>query len=725
VQGQMDRGVTMAQAQSKNAAVPARQVLLVVDDRMENLEAMQALLEDGEWQLRCASSGEEALRCLLEEDVGLVLLDVQMPGMDGFEVARLMRGNPRTRLTPIIFVSAISQTHDAVLRGYSTGAVDFVLKPFDPTVLRHKIQSLLEHEHNRCELQTLSQQLERARAFNASVLANAAEGILVVGEDGRIQFANPAMAQMLDGEVGDLEGVELLSFLKNPASEDGWLQSEFYLHFKREATYRVHEAMMRTFKGGCLPVALSCSPLPRQQRAMVVIALDMSVVRNLHAQLESQAVTDALTGLLNRRGFHQALESALARIERSGQRVAVLYLDLDGFKRINDSLGHDVGDQLLRRVGEQLKACLRPYDSLARIGGDEFTALLDNLGHPEDAAKVAEKLIELVSVRHTLDGVDFTLGASVGIACFPECGQSVEGLLRSADMAMYEAKRAGRQQYRFFSPEMNGRARSRLMLEESLRHAIENDDFVLVYQPQFHLDNGRLRGFEALLRWQHRVAGTVAPNVFIPLLEETRLINRLGEWIFREGARQLADFKQQFGEDMVLSLNVSPVQFGMPQLVADLQRVLDLHGLKPSQLEVEVTESALMQDLELTQAQLRHLRELGVKIAIDDFGTGYSSLAYLRHFELDTLKIDRLFISNMLDSPRDAAVVSTIIDLGRHLGLEVIAEGVETQAQREWLTQHHCSIMQGFLVAPGVSASTAMQVPAQLDWSKLPLPRGE
>jgi diguanylate cyclase (GGDEF)-like protein len=725
VQGQMDRGVTMAQAQSKNAAVPAKQVLLVVDDRVENLEAMQALLEDGEWLLRCASSGEEALRCLLEEDVGLVLLDVQMPGMDGFEVARLMRGNPRTRLTPIIFVSAIAQTHDAVLRGYSTGAVDFVLKPFDSSVLRHKIQSLLEHEHNRCELQTLSQQLERARAFNASVLANAAEGILVVGEDGRIQFANPAMAQMLDGEVGDLEGADLLSFLKNPASDDGWQQSEFYLHFRREATYRVHEAMMRTLKGGCLPVALSCSPLPRPQRAMVLIALDMSVVRNLHAQLESQAVTDALTGLLNRRGFHQALESALARIERSGQRLAVLYLDLDGFKRINDSLGHDVGDQLLRRVGEQLKACLRPYDSLARIGGDEFTALLDNLGHPEDAAKVAEKLIELVSVRHTLDGVDFTLGASVGIACFPECGQSVEGLLRSADMAMYEAKRAGRQQYRFFSPEMNGRARSRLMLEESLRHAIENDDFVLVYQPQFHLDSGRLRGFEALLRWQHRVAGTVAPNVFIPLLEETRLINRLGEWIFREGARQLADFKQQFGEDMVLSLNVSPVQFGMPQLVTDLQRVLDAHGLKPSQLEVEVTESALMQDLELTQAQLLHLRELGVKIAIDDFGTGYSSLAYLRHFELDTLKIDRLFVSNMLDSPRDAAVVSTIIDLGRHLGLEVIAEGVETQAQREWLTRHHCNIMQGFLVAPGVSAGTAMQVPAQLDWSKLPLPRGE
>lgn len=215
---------------------------------------------------------------------------------------------------------------------------------------------------------------ESARAFNASVLANAAEGILVVGEDGRIQYANPAMAQMLEGDVSDMEGAELLAFLDNPLCADGWLHSEFYLHFRRGATYRVHEAMMRTLKGGCLPVALSCSPLPRQQHAMVVIALDMSVVRNLHAQLESQAVTDALTGLLNRRGFHRALESSLARIERSGQRVAVLYLDLDGFKRINDSLGHDVGDQLLRRVGEQLKACLRPYDSLARIGGDEFTS---------------------------------------------------------------------------------------------------------------------------------------------------------------------------------------------------------------------------------------------------------------------------------------------------------------------------------------------------------------
>ncbi|MBS7661753.1 EAL domain-containing protein [Pseudomonas lalucatii] len=710
----------MAQLQEKRK--PGRaQTLLVVDDRPENLEAMQALLEDGDWQLRCVSSGEAALQCLLNEDVGLVLLDVQMPHMDGFEVARLMRGNPRTRFIPIIFVSAIAQTEDAVLQGYATGAVDFMLKPFDPKVLRHKIHSLLDHERNRSELLQLTQQLDSARAFNASVLDNAAEGIMVVGEDGLVRFANPAMAQMLRCTVAELQGSALLSHLRSPEVGCDWRSSEFYQQWQQGKTYRVHEASLRTGDGDSVPVALSCSPLPRLQRAMVVLALDMSVVRTLHTQLESLAVTDPLTGLLNRRGFHQALEAALSRSGRSGQRLALLYLDLDGFKRINDSLGHGVGDQLLRRVGEQLRHSLRPYDTLARVGGDEFTAVIDGLSHTEDAARVAEKLIEQVSVRHSLNGVDFTVGASVGIACFPECGQSVESLLRAADMAMYEAKRAGRQQYRFFLPEMNGRARSRLMLEESLRTAIEQDDFTLVYQPQIYLDSGRLRGFEALLRWQHRVAGTVAPSVFIPLLEETRLINRLGDWIFRQGARQFCDMPRPAGGDLVLSLNVSPVQFGMPQLADDLGRVLDEYELNPAQLEVEVTESALMQSLENTQEQLRQLRQLGVKIAIDDFGTGYSSLAYLRHFELDTLKIDRLFIANMLESPRDAAVVSTIIDLGRNLGLEVIAEGVETAAQRDWLVEHQCAIMQGFLVAPGLPLDDAQDFPAQLDWDALPL----
>lgn len=712
-------------AQVQTSIQSKTQILLVVDERLAEFEA---LLADDDWQLRAVDSADAALQCLLEDPVGLVLLDVQTPHLNSFELVRRLRDSPNGRSIPIVFIAAVAQSQDILLRCYMGGAVDFVLKPCAPVLLRHKIRCLLEHERNRSELQLLTQQLDRALAFNASVLDNAAEGIMVVGEDGRINFANPAMARMLQTQVRGLEGREFLSCISSPLLDSDWRLSEFYRHWLRNETYRLQEVYLEAEGGGSVPVALCCSPLPHLQPGMVVIAQDMSTVRSLRAQLQSQAVTDALTGLLNRHGFHQALGAALARSERNGQRLAVLYLDLDGFKRINDSLGLDVGDLLLRQVGELLKASLRPYDCLARSGGDEFAALLDNLDHPEDAARVAEKLIELISVRHRLDGIDVTLSASVGIACFPECGQTVEGLMRAADMAMYEAKRAGRQQYRFFSPEMNGRARSRLMLEESLRSAIEHDDFVLVYQPQVYLDSGRLRGFEALLRWHHPVAGTVAPGVFIPLLEETRLINRLGGWIFRAGAAQCQRMSAQFGTGPVLSLNVSPVQFSMPQLVDELRQVLSEYRLNPAQLEIEVTESALMQDLQTTQEQLRQLRALGVKIAIDDFGTGYSSLAYLRHFELDTLKIDRLFIANMLDSPRDAAVVSTIIDLGRNLGLEVIAEGVETQAQRDWLVRHGCAIMQGFLVAPGLAEAQLEQFPLFLDWNQLPLleqPSGE
>lgn len=692
------------------------QTLLVVDDRKDNLLAMEALLGNDEWRVRTADSGDAALQCLLDEQVGLVLLDVQMPGMDGYEVARLMRGNSRTRHIPIIFLTASAYSEGAVLRGYAHGAVDYILKPFDPQVLRHKVQTLLEHARNCQELLLVNQMLESERAFSGSVLENAAEGILVVDQNGWISFANPALARMLNASLTDLLGHSLLKLLDGEPDGD-WRDSEFYQHWQRGSTYRRSDISLRTCSGASVPVALSCSPLLTPQPSMVVIVRDMSVESDLQARLASQAVTDALTGLLNRRGLQQRLKSALARGADDDRRIALLYLDLDGFKRINDSLGHRAGDAVLVHVANLLKTELRPYDALARVGGDEFIALLDSLDHPEDAARVAEKLIERVSVRHQFAGSEITLGGSVGIASYPECGQSVHGLMRAADMAMYEAKAAGRGQYRFFTSEMNDRARSRLTLEENLRLATEQQDFELKYQPQIHLNSGRLRGFEALLRWEHEITGPVRPDVFIPLLEETRLINPVGEWIFNEGLGQLGRWNQREGTQLILSINVSAVQFGMPQLVDQLRRSLELRQIAPSQLEVEVTESALMQNLETTREQLSQLRALGVRIAIDDFGTGYSSLAYLRHFEIDTLKIDRLFISNMLSSPKDAAVVETIIDLSRNLGLEVIAEGVETLAERDWLVAHGCDFMQGFLVAPALAADRAQAFPATVDWS--------
>lgn len=685
-----------------------KSVLLVVDDYPENLVTMRAVLQRQDWEIVTASSGMEALGLLLDVDVDLVLLDVQMPEMDGFEVARLMRGSQRTRLTPIIFLTANEQSRDAVHKGYASGAVDYLFKPFDPNILKPKVQALLEHQHNRRALQKLSRELESARAFNASVLANVAEGILVVKEDGVISFANPAICRLLGMTDGELRGTSLSCYLQEPCIED-WTDSGFYHHYRRADTYRVHDAIMRTPEGRQVPVALSCAPLPDEQKAMVLSVLDMSVVRDLYRQLEQQAVTDSLTGLLNRRGFYQTVEGMLLRNEHAGKYLVVLYLDLDGFKHVNDSLGHDAGDQVLVWVAEQLKECLRPYDVLARMGGDEFVVVIDGLDFPEHAAKVAEKLIERVSARRHIDGIEATLGASIGIAVYPDCGTNLDGLLRAADIAMYEAKRAGRQQYRFYDQYMNGRARSRLMLEESVRTAIEGKDFSIVYQPQIYVATGRTRGFEALLRWNHPDAGDVPSSLFIPLLEETRLINKLGGWIFEQGAAQRHRWEGVFPDDMVMSVSVSPAQFSMPNLAAELQRAIHIHGLHPRQLEVEITEPSLVHNLVHSRKQLQSLHDIGVRVSLDDFGAGDSSLAHLRNLDLDTLKIDRHFIGGMMSSPRDLAVARSIIDLCRTLDIEVIAEGVETLEQYQWLVANGCQIIQGFLLAHPLAPDEALR----------------
>jgi diguanylate cyclase (GGDEF)-like protein len=406
------------------------------------------------------------------------------------------------------------------------------------------------------------------------------------------------------------------------------------------------------------------------------------------------------------------------RGERADSAWVLLYLDLDGFKRVNDSLGHDAGDRVLRWVSEQLKACLRPFDILARMGGDEFTALLD-LEFPEQAAKIAEKLIERVSVCQQIDGLDIVLGASIGIATFPDCGANLDGLLRASDIAMYEAKRAGRQQYRFYDHEMNGRARSRLMLEESVRTAIENRDFNLVYQPQVAVADGRIRGFEALLRWQHPSVGDVPPGLFLPLLEEARLISRLGSWIYQRSAGQRKAWETLFAEDLVVGVSLSSTQFAMPHLVTELRLVLERHGLQPRHMEVEVTEEALMHNPEETRKQLRLLRNLGVRVALDDFGSGPCSLSHLRDLQLDTLKLDRHLIGRLPQSSRDAALVRNVVDLCKEYGMLVIAEGVETMAQYQWLQANGCEYVQGFLVARPMMAEDTESFVQPFDWGAL------
>lgn len=692
-----------------------RSVLLVVDDYPENLLSMRALLERQDWEVVTAASGVEALGMLLQHDVDLVLLDVQMPGMDGFEVARLMRGSQRTRLTPIIFLTANEQSQAAVLKGYANGAVDYLFKPFDPQVLKPKVHALLEQQRNRKQLQRLSRDLESARAFNASVLENAAEGILVVDEIGNIRFANPAISRLLGATVDELESARLLDFIEKPAVAS-WHESEFFRAYTLQDIHRIHDAVLRTYAGQSSPVSLSCAPLPGD-KAMVITVQDMSVVRNLHQQLEYQAVTDPLTGLLNRRGFHQTVESALVRNERPDKTQALLYMDMDGFKRINDSHGHDAGDRVLRWMAGQLKECLRPYDIIGRMGGDEFTALLDTLDYPEQAAKVAEKILERVRICKEVDGIEVTLGVSIGIATYPECGANLDYLLRAADIAMYAAKQAGKQQYRYYDQDLNVRARSRLLLEDSVAKAIENEDFALVFQPQVSLFDGHVRGFEALLRWRHPSVGDVPPGLFIPLLEEARLISRLATWIYQEAAAQRRCWAQSFGQEVVVGISLSNAQFSMPNLVSDLQRAIAMNGLLPRQVEIELTEPSLLHNVTEAHQQLMLLRGLGVRIALDDFGAEHCSLALLRDLPIDTVKLDRKMVAKLPGSRRDAELARLLIALCQAYGISVIAEGVETDEQRQWLEQSGCEFVQGFLVARPMTAQEAVQFPAAFNWS--------
>lgn len=692
--------------------------LLVVDDYPENLISMRALLARQDWQVLTASSGIEALSTLLEHEVDLVLLDVQMPEMDGFEVARLMRGSQRTRLTPIIFLTANEQSQAAVLKGYASGAVDYLFKPFDPQILKPKVQALLDQQRNRRALQRLTRDLEAARAFNASVLENAAEGILVVAEDGVIRFANPAISRLLTASVDQLQGACLLEFVLSPAATQ-WRESAFYQAYLERDIYRLHDAVLRTSNGQALSVALSCAALPGEQRAMVVTVLDMSVVRSLHQQLEQQAVTDPLTGLLNRRGFYQAAESALVRSEHSDKHHALIYLDLDGFKRVNDSLGHETGDQVLHWVAEQLKDCLGGHGILARMGGDEFTALLDDLDYPEQAARFAEKCIERMSIRQHIDGLEVILGVSIGIAIYPDCGANLDNLLRAADTAMYAAKQAGRQQYRYYDEDLNGRARSRLMLEDSVRAAVDNQEFTLVFQPQVAFSDGRLRGFEALLRWRHPSVGDVPPGLFLPLLEEARLISRLASWIYSQGAEQRRRWCGHFPDEITLGISLSKVQFAMPNLVDELAQVIASAGLSASQLEVEIAETSLTDNLDAALRQLHKLRELGVRVALDDFGAGDCSLRLLRDLPIDTLKLDRHLVALLPESQANVALVRCVIELCQQYNISVIAEGVETLAQAEWLRENGCQYVQGFLVARPITADEAGRFPAFFDWCTL------
>jgi diguanylate cyclase (GGDEF)-like protein len=405
---------------------------------------------------------------------------------------------------------------------------------------------------------------------------------------------------------------------------------------------------------------------------------------------------DSLTDLPNRILLTDRLTQAIAIACRHRQKLAVLFLDVDRFKHINDSLGHAIGDRMLQSVAQRLLACVRHSDTVSRQGGDEFVVLLADVAQPRDAVVSVDKILQAMSATHHIEQYDLSVTVSIGIAIYPDDGMDAEVLMKHADFAMYHAKDAGRNNYQFFKPDMNARAVERQSLENGLRHALERQEFMLQYQPKMHLETGTMMGVEALIRWRHPQRGLVPPAQFIPIAEECGFIVPIGRWVLREACRQVRAWQDAGLAHLRAAVNISAVELRAKDFVPGVRAILAETGLDPGDLELELTETFLMQDSSLTAVVLVALKNMGVHLALDDFGTGFSSLSYLRRFPIDTLKIDHSFVRDVTTDADDASIVSAVISMGKSLHMRVVAEGVETRAQLEFLREHNCPFGQGY-----------------------------
>src|SRR6266849_212865 len=437
----------------------------------------------------------------------------------------------------------------------------------------------------------------------------------------------------------------------------------------------------------------------------VIVFHDVSAARAMSVKMTHSAQHDVVTNLPNRLLLNDRITQSIALALRQNKSLAVIFLDLDRFKYINDSLGHKTGDKLLRSVSKRLLASVRGSDTVSRQGGDEFVILLSEISHPEDAAKSAKKILLSLSAPHSIAGQDLHIDGSIGISVYPEDGKDADTLIKNADTAMYHAKGTGRNNFQFFKGDMNLRAVERQSLESSLRHALEREQFLLHYQPKVNLDTGEITGVEALIRWQHPDRGLLSPGRFIPIAEDCGLIVQIGRWVLREACRQTREWQDAGSLRLPIAVNVSALEFRDPGFVDSVRTVLQVTGLEARYLELELTEGVLLEDGQSTAAVLQELKKMGVHLAVDDFGTGYSSLSYLQQFPIDVLKIDQSFVQHITGNPDDSPIVSAIIDMGKNLKQRVIAEGVETQGQLAFLQAQRCAEGQGYLFSRPLAAA--------------------
>jgi len=702
--------------------------LVVDDDSTIRLFARQTLEVAG-IRVAEAADGEQGLDEFARLKPDIVLLDVMMPVMNGFDVCRTLRSNPAGLHVPVLMMTGLDDS-ESVEAAYDAGATDFVTKPITWPILAHRVrymlrasqtlEALARSESRLADAQRLAQLGHWDWDLQRGELYRSAEVLRILGASAELPATHDAFVALVHAEDKDavVHAVQRAIDTGEPYSLECRI-------VRPDGSERViHEQAVVT-----------CTDAGRPLRIQGTTQ-DITERKRTEERIRQLALYDPLTNLPNRQFFKEQLGHSIGLAERLEQKVAVLILDLDRFKRINETFGHNVGDQLLKAVGVRLTQSLRSADyvsrgdafqvagSAARLGGDEFTIQVTGLTQVDDATKVARRILSTISRPFHVDGQEIFITASIGISVYPVDGADVDALLKNADSAMYHAKSQGKDNYQFFSPSMNASSLHKLTLENQLRRAIDRGELLLHYQPKVHASSRCIAGVEALIRWRHPELGLVSPAEFIPLAEETGLIVPVGEWVLGEACRQAAQWHAAGFRDMSVAVNMASPNFAQKDFIGKVAAAAAQAKVDPRSIEIEVTESVLMRDVESTRVTLRALKDCGFRLSVDDFGTGYSSLAYLKRFPLDTLKIDRSFVRDVIANAEDAAITEAIIALGNSLRLSVVAEGVETEAQAAFLRGRGCGLMQGYLYSCPVTAeeitamlmrNTSLGPPAQFD----------
>jgi diguanylate cyclase (GGDEF)-like protein/PAS domain S-box-containing protein len=713
------------------AETSARHLLIVDDEPLIRAALRHHLEKDGKAIMECGT-GTEAVMLLKTEDIDLVLLDINLQDISGLEILEWIRENRKS--TGVILVSG-DDSIDSAIRALRQGAADFVRKPCNLNDLSHKVASVLRRQELERESVLMTARLEQSERLHRFMVESSPDIIYTLDREGCFTFVNSRIETLLgfsrDEVIGrpyftivhdDDRERALFAFNERRSDHRATTNLEVRLKCKSGDSHRVFDDRQLVTMLSAVgvyesqPAAGVVSEQTKRYLGTYGVARDITERKLAEETINFQALHDHLTHLPNRRLFRDRLELAIVQAKRNGTGLAVMFIDLDRFKLVNDTHGHGEGDELLRKVATRLRSCFRAGDTLARQGGDEFTALLTDLHCASDVEVIANKIIADFQTPYLVAGNEFHATASIGVALFPSDGESADTLIRNADFAMYKVKGSGKNGFQIYSPAINAGYQERLILENELRQALRNDEFELWFQPQVNVRTGRIIGLEALLRWQHPVHGLLNPGGFIELAEEAGLITAITDWVLIEACACMASWRNMGFRDVRLAVNFSPSEFERDDMVERICSQLARYLIPAERFEIEITENLLMRETVGVVNKMRQLRQQGVRIAIDDFGTRYSSLNYLRSLPISAIKIDQSFVRDLAEKEGTSPIISAIVGIAQGFGLHLLAEGVESEEQLKILSGLGCDEMQGFLFSRPVPAAEVRDLLVESGW---------